>query len=322
MGSIAVPQGRRRPKVVHWFRTDLRVHDSPSLAKALELDPETLTCVWTWDPAYVYSHRVGHLRWSFLLESMQVLSDQLTKINKDQRLVVLKGEPTKVWDWVFKEWEGVTHLVYEVDTSAYALQRDKQVLLLAKSLGITVVPVLGHTLYDVPSIIKKNNNAPTTTVAQWGKAAAKLPSPSLPLPVPTSLPPMGPTPLPTLGFLPLTEWKPPLDINSIDLGGDRTSPPTCFLPPLSLTTTIPTPESLSLPPRTASPLVPGGELIALARLEKVLKNKEWIAAFSKPRGEARGEHTKERNDRRKDEATRKVRRVQKKAETGKKRERQ
>lgn len=45
---------------------------------------------------------------------MQVLSDQLAKINPDQRLVVLKGQPTKVWDWVFKEWEGVTHLVYEV----------------------------------------------------------------------------------------------------------------------------------------------------------------------------------------------------------------
>ena len=45
---------------------------------------------------------------------MQVLSDQLSKVNPDQLLVVLKGNPTKVWEWVFKEWEGVTHLVYEV----------------------------------------------------------------------------------------------------------------------------------------------------------------------------------------------------------------
>lgn len=93
---------------------------------------------------------------------------------------------------------------------------------------------------------------------------------------------MGAIPLPTLGFLPLTDWTPPLDINSSDLGGYRTSPPTCFIPPHSLTTTIPTPESLSLPPRTESPLIPGGELVALARLEKLLKNKEWIAGFSKP----------------------------------------
>lgn len=45
---------------------------------------------------------------------MTVLSEQLTKISPDQRLLVLKGDPTHVWEWVFNEWQGVTHLVYEI----------------------------------------------------------------------------------------------------------------------------------------------------------------------------------------------------------------
>lgn len=161
--------------------------------------------------------------------------------------------------------------------------RDEAIVALATSLGITVIPVLGHTLYDVPSIIKKNSNAPTMTVAQWAKAAAKLPAPALPLPVPTSLPPMGPTPLPTDGFLPVGVWEPPaVDLNSTALGGYRSEPPTCFVPPLSLSTEVPTPESLSLPPLDAPSLIPGGETVALARLGRLLEDKEWVAAFAKP----------------------------------------
>lgn len=52
---------------------------------------------------------------------MTVFSNELTKINPSQRLVVLKGQPEKVWEWVFKEWNGVTHLVYEVVSSDFFL---------------------------------------------------------------------------------------------------------------------------------------------------------------------------------------------------------
>jgi cryptochrome len=214
---------------------------------------------------------------------MTTLSDQLTKIDPDQRLLVLKGDPSKVWTHVFNEWEGVTHLVYEIDTSAYARERDEVITALATSMGITVIPVLGHTLYSVPDIIRKNGNAPTMTVAQWAKAAAKLPAPALPLPVPTSLPQIGPTPLPIQGFMPPGEWAPPsIDLNSTDFGGYRDTPPTCFLFPHSLNMDVPTPESLSLPPLEGPSLIPGGELVALARLSRLLEDKAWVAAFAKP----------------------------------------
>jgi cryptochrome len=55
-----------KPRVVYWFRTDLRLHDSPALKAALGLNPEAFYPIWTWDPHYVYSARVGPNRWQFL----------------------------------------------------------------------------------------------------------------------------------------------------------------------------------------------------------------------------------------------------------------
>ena len=55
-----------KPRVIYWFRTDLRLHDSPALKAALDLKPEYLYPVWCWDPHYVYRARVGPNRWQYL----------------------------------------------------------------------------------------------------------------------------------------------------------------------------------------------------------------------------------------------------------------
>jgi len=38
-----------QPRVLYWFRTDLRLHDSPALKAALDLKPEVLYPIWCWD---------------------------------------------------------------------------------------------------------------------------------------------------------------------------------------------------------------------------------------------------------------------------------
>ena len=53
-------------RVIYWFRTDLRLHDSPALKAALDLKPECLYPLWCWDPHYVYRARVGPNRWQYL----------------------------------------------------------------------------------------------------------------------------------------------------------------------------------------------------------------------------------------------------------------
>ncbi|KAF4624177.1 hypothetical protein G7Y89_g13994 [Cudoniella acicularis] len=49
-----------KPRVIYWFRTDLRLHDSTALEAALDLNPEAFWPIWIWDPHYVYCAREGH----------------------------------------------------------------------------------------------------------------------------------------------------------------------------------------------------------------------------------------------------------------------
>lgn len=84
---------------------------------------------------------------------MQDFSSALQKIEPTSRLVVLRGEPEKVFEQILKAWS-VTHIIYEVDTAGYARERDARVKKVAKRLGVEVVEVQGATLYDVDEIVK------------------------------------------------------------------------------------------------------------------------------------------------------------------------
>lgn len=55
-----------KPRVIHWFRTDLRLHDSPSLKAALDLKPDVLWPIFTWDPHYVYHVKASPNRWQYM----------------------------------------------------------------------------------------------------------------------------------------------------------------------------------------------------------------------------------------------------------------
>ena len=154
-------------RVAYWFRTDLRITDSPALAKALSLPKiAALYPVWCWDPNYIYGHRVGLNRFSFLLESMQSLSDELTKLNKKQKLHVVRGPPEKVLPIMWDSW-GITHLVFEKDANEYAKIRDARIRKLAEEKGVEVIELHGRHLYDPEKVVHVNGNKPTMTLHQW-----------------------------------------------------------------------------------------------------------------------------------------------------------
>lgn len=106
-----------KARVIHWFRTDLRLHDSPSLAQALALKPEYLYPLFCFDPHYVYEQRVGVNRFQFLLDSLQELSDNINRVNCKSQLFVVRGPPVTLLPDLMKKWN-ITHLVYEKDECA------------------------------------------------------------------------------------------------------------------------------------------------------------------------------------------------------------
>ncbi|KIW15307.1 hypothetical protein PV08_05352 [Exophiala spinifera] len=178
------------PRVVYWFRTDLRLHDSPALAHALSLKPSRLVPLWTWDPHYVYRQRGSANRWAFLVGCMGDVSSALARLNPRQKLHVVRAAPGKVIGPLLRKWK-VDVLVFERDTDAYARTRDAEVTRVAEALGVKVVAVSGRTLFDSDDVVEANGGRPTMSMAQLVKAAGKLGKtavPARPVAAPTTLP--------------------------------------------------------------------------------------------------------------------------------------
>lgn len=184
-----------KPRVIYWFRTDLRLHDSPALKAALDLEPECLYPIWCWDPHYVYRARVGPNRWQYLyviynficafksvilvcpivfkhssamvlrLDCQSDLSSSITKLNSKSKLFVIREAPQTVLVKLFKSWN-ISHLVFEKDTDAYARDRDLEVTELAKKAGVEVITKLGRTLYDPDSLVSSKQGKPTMSITQ------------------------------------------------------------------------------------------------------------------------------------------------------------
>ena len=77
-------------RTLYWFRKALRVHDNPSLVKAIN-NSSNVDPVFCIDPWFVKSGKVGVNRMLFLLESLTDLDKSLRKIGS--RLIILYGNP-------------------------------------------------------------------------------------------------------------------------------------------------------------------------------------------------------------------------------------
>ncbi|UZJ57312.1 hypothetical protein CBS101457_006632 [Exobasidium rhododendri] len=310
-------------RVLYWFRTDLRLHDSPALQGALDLKPEALFPVWCWDPNYIYKHRVGLNRFRFLLESMQDVSNSIKAINPASQLLVVRGDPVELLPELFKRWK-ISHIVFEKDPSGYARRRDEQVIELAKKNDVEVIQRNGHYLYDVEEVVKKNGGKPTMSMKALQGIISKMDDPPRAIEKPKSLP----SPLlkkedkeqnlshilkelnESLRGLPAyneSSGAPDVDLNSAALGGQRRpdGKVTCYDSVIGPDDddksqsetyfTVPTLESLGMDPESCNisseSAVPGGEHEALSRLEKIVKDSSYIATFAKPKSSPAQDHT-------------------------------
>ncbi|KAI9663978.1 MAG: hypothetical protein M1821_007469 [Bathelium mastoideum] len=263
-----------KPRVIYWFRTDLRLHDSPALKAALDLKPECLYPIWTWDPHYVYRARVGPNRWQFLIDCQNDLSASITKLNKKSKLHVIREAPQTLFPKLWKAWK-ISHLVFERDTDAYARGRDEEVVALAKKVGVKVIIKTGRTLFDPDELVKKNGGKPTMSINQVQAAGAKLDAPARPIDAPTSLPDPGDT---KLGFDQEQPAAEP-DVNAVQRDDSEKSYASGLAGPKG-DFSVPTLEEIGI--KAATSPHRGGESHALKALDEIIKDEDYTATFAKP----------------------------------------
>lgn len=268
------------PVVLYWHRTDLRLHDSPALHAALALNPSVFIPIWTWDQHYVYKARVGPNRWKFLLECQSDLSKAYTKLNPKQKLHVVREDPRTILPKLWEHW-GVTHLVFEKDTDAYARDRDNEIIHLAQKAGVEVIVKMGRTLFDPDEVVQKNNGKPTMSITQLEKAAVKINNgnPDKPLDPPTSIPNAWDEERMDLSSLKRDSIDSQPDLNA----EHRTKKDEQYADLMGPTRDFAVPwQDIGIDLSQATTPHRGGEQEALRILGECIKNEDYIGRFEKP----------------------------------------
>jgi cryptochrome len=228
----------------------------------------------------VYKARVGPNRWKFLLECQSQLSKAYTKLNSKQKLWVVREGPQTILPKLWKHW-GVTHIVFEKDTDAYAQERDTAIVAMAEKAGVEVIVRMGRTLFDPDDLVRKNNGKPTMSITQVEKAAVKINNgnPDKPLDSPEAIPdPWGEKQMDLSS----------LDHHSIDNQTDinaehRTKKDEQYSNIMGPNNDFAIPwDDTGIDLSQAATPHRGGEEEALRVLRECIKNEEYIARFEKP----------------------------------------
>lgn len=168
----------------------------------------------------------------------------------NSRLFVIRGQPADALPKLFKEW-GTTVLTFEEDPEPFGKVRDHNITALCNELGITVIQRVSHTLYHLEEIIDRNGGKAPLTYNQFLAIIAS----------------MGPPPKPEL---PVYGWLNGAHTPLTDDHDEKYGVPT--LEELGFDT-----EGLN------PPMWQGGESESLARLERHLERKAWVASFGRPK---------------------------------------
>lgn len=106
--------------IIVWYRNDLRLHDHPALATAIE-DADTVIPLFIFDKKIYAGRNAGSNRNRFLLQSLDDLRQQLQA--KGGNLIIRDGAPEDVLLALAQEF-GAKAVYYTADFTPYAIQRD------------------------------------------------------------------------------------------------------------------------------------------------------------------------------------------------------
>ncbi|KAL0978092.1 hypothetical protein UPYG_G00165780 [Umbra pygmaea] len=236
---------------IHWFRKGLRLHDNPALLEAVR-DSDTVRCVYFLDPWFAGSSNLGVNRWRFLLQCLEDLDASLQQLNS--RLFVIRGQPANIFPRLFKDWN-ISRLTFECDSEPFGKERDAVIRKLATEAGVEVVSRTSHTLYDLDRIIELNGGQPPLTFKRFQSLVSSMAPPD--------------PPVEALSQANMGRCVTPISDNHQDQYG------------------VPLLEELGFDTEGLAPAVwPGGEIEALARLEKQLGpdiSTAWKDNFEHPR---------------------------------------
>jgi len=155
---------------IFWFRRDLRLDDNTALEEALRTGLPVL-------PVFILDTNItGELlhddaRVNFIYESLSSINSELSK--KGHPILILKGEPIKVWQSLIDHYEIAT--VYtNTDYEPYATDRDSKVSKLLSLHKIKFLEFKDQVIFQRNEILKADNTPYTVFTPYKNRWLLKL----------------------------------------------------------------------------------------------------------------------------------------------------
>ena len=135
---------KRTMRVIHWFRSDLRIEDNTALAAACARGSE-LAPVFVLDEVLLERHRDAHPRLRFLDGCLRDLARALETAGS--RLVVMRGAPERRLPELART-RGASLVTWNRDYCPYAKRRDRAVRLALGRDGVEVCEYKDRVVFD------------------------------------------------------------------------------------------------------------------------------------------------------------------------------
>ncbi|KAJ5108209.1 Cryptochrome/DNA photolyase class 1 [Penicillium angulare] len=138
--------------VVHWFRSDLRLHDNRALRKAFEIAQDNqvpLICLYIMSPEDLTAHLISPARVDFTLRTLQRLQRDLAELDIPLHMesqAHRKNIPSRVVE-LLQKWEA-NHLCANMEYEVDELRRDAKLVHLCAKKNIDFTP--SHDTCVVP----------------------------------------------------------------------------------------------------------------------------------------------------------------------------
>lgn len=184
---------KRTMTTLHWFRRDLRLHDSPALHAAHRESGGRVTPVFVLSPRNAARQWSGPARQAALCESLAALSESLAA--RGSRLVLRRGDPVTELETLLRETRAST-LTYHRSPDPAGRALEMRVESMARGLGVRV-----QTFDEVsalpPDAVLTQTGQPFRVFTPYARAWMRLlPTLAAPLSVPSRFaPPSGNAPL-------------------------------------------------------------------------------------------------------------------------------
>ena len=136
---------------IYWFRRDLRLEDNHALYEILK-QSNTVLPIFIFDPSILDTLPRNDRRVTFLVETVQQIQKLLVEMNKT--FWVFYGKPKDVFLYLLQNYP-IQSIYCNHDYEPQAIERDKEIELLAQRFGISFFSFKDHVIFEKREVTKQ-----------------------------------------------------------------------------------------------------------------------------------------------------------------------